>query len=66
MTMRRTDKKLQDALPARIKAVSFDLGDTLVSYGKPLNWKSLYIPALKSVTEKCKFVDIDNKYILDP
>lgn len=37
-----------------IKAVSFDIGHTLVKYNNPLNWKSLYEPALKHVFEKCE------------
>lgn len=36
-----------------IKAVSFDIGHTLVRYNNPLNWKSLYEPALRKVSEKC-------------
>ena len=37
-----------------IKAVSFDIGHTLVRYNNPLNWKSLYEPALMRVSESCK------------
>ena len=36
-----------------IKAVSFDIGGTLVRYNNPLNWKSLYEPALKNAFKKC-------------
>ncbi|MEA4823094.1 MAG: HAD family hydrolase [Clostridiaceae bacterium] len=36
-----------------IKAVSFDIGHTLVRYNNPLNWKSLYEPALRTVSERC-------------
>jgi putative hydrolase of the HAD superfamily len=36
-----------------IKAVSFDIGYTLVRYNNPLNWKSLYEPALMRVSESC-------------
>jgi len=32
-----------------IKAVSFDIGQTLVKYNSPLNWESLYEPALSRV-----------------
>jgi len=39
----------------KIKAVSFDIGDTLVKYNNPLNWKSLYEPALKQVSKQCGF-----------
>ena len=38
-----------------IKAVSFDIGGTLVRYNNPLNWKSLYEPALMRVSEQCGF-----------
>lgn len=37
----------------RIKAVSFDIGHTLVRYNNPLNWKALYEPALRQVLERC-------------
>lgn len=40
-------------MPMRIKAVSFDIGHTLVSYKNPLNWKSLYAPALRQVSRRC-------------
>ena len=30
-----------------IKAVVFDIGETLVRYNKQLNWSKLYRPALK-------------------
>lgn len=36
-----------------IKAVVFDIGHTLVHYKNPLNWKSLYEPALRNVSEQC-------------
>src|SRR5687768_1608086 len=37
-----------------IKAVGFDLGETLVHYGDaPLNWKSLYEDALCQVGAAC-------------
>ena len=45
-----------------IKAVSFDIGHTLVRYNNPLNWKSLYEPALKQVVEKCG-IALSNKHI---
>ncbi|MEA4965600.1 MAG: HAD family hydrolase [Oscillospiraceae bacterium] len=38
----------------KIKAVSFDVGNTLVRYNNPLNWKTLYIPALEQVVEQCR------------
>jgi len=37
----------------KIKAVSFDIGNTLVNYSNPLNWKSMYTPALRRVMEQC-------------
>jgi len=43
-----------------IKAVSFDIGHTLVRYNNPLNWKSLYEPALKRVFEKCS-IDLSDE-----
>ena len=45
-----------------IKAVSFDIGRTLVRYNNPLNWKSLYEPALKNVFEKCS-IDLSDEGI---
>ncbi len=38
-----------------IKAVVFDIGHTLVHYKNPLNWRSLYEPALKGVAEQCGY-----------
>ena len=32
-----------------IKAVIFDIGQTLIYYNNPLNWQSLYSPAIKQV-----------------
>lgn len=45
----------------KIKAVSFDIGHTLVRYQNPLNWKSLYGPALEQVAEKCG-MDLTDEY----
>ena len=39
----------------KIKAISFDIGHTLVKYNNPLNWKSLYEPALTQAAESCGF-----------
>ncbi|BAK97512.1 hypothetical protein OBV_03140 [Oscillibacter valericigenes Sjm18-20] len=39
----------------KIKAVAFDIGHTLVRYNSPLNWKSLYEPALRQVSKRCAF-----------
>ncbi len=38
-----------------IKAVVFDIGHTLVHYKNPLNWRSLYEPALKNVAQICRY-----------
>lgn len=35
----------------QIRAVSFDIGHTLVRYNNPLNWKALYAPALRQMGE---------------
>lgn len=45
-----------------IKAVSFDIGHTLVRYNNPLNWSSLYSPALKEIVRRCG-VDFSDEYI---
>ena len=39
-----------------IKAVSFDIGHTLVKYNNPLNWKSLYGQALEHASRECGVV----------
>jgi putative hydrolase of the HAD superfamily len=40
-----------------MKAVGFDLGDTLIfNEGTPMNWKSLYHDALNSVTTACNCI----------
>ena len=36
-----------------IKAVVFDIGQTLIHYNNPLNWKALYKPAIEQVMEAC-------------
>lgn len=36
----------------KIKAVVFDIGQTLVYYPKPLNWSALYRPAFESIAKK--------------
>ena len=38
-----------------IKAVIFDIGQTLVQYKNPLNWSKLYRPAFQSVADKCGY-----------
>ncbi len=45
-----------------IKAVVFDIGHTLVHYKNPLNWKSLYEPALKNVEQQCKYQLTEKNY----
>lgn len=40
----------------QIKTVAFDVGHTLVRYNNPLNWKKLYIPALKQAAEKSRLI----------
>lgn len=45
-----------------IKAVVFDIGHTLVHYKNPLNWKSLYGPALKNVAQQCKYQLTEKNY----
>lgn len=36
-----------------IKVISFDVGHTLINYKNPLNWTSLYRPALCEAAAKC-------------
>ena len=36
----------------RIKAVVFDIGQTLVHYPIPLNWSALYRPAFEHIEQK--------------
>lgn len=36
-----------------IRAVIFDIGQTLVEYRKPLNWSRLYRPALEQAAGTC-------------
>ena len=36
-----------------VKAIVFDIGQTLVEYKMPLNWSKLYRPAFESVADKC-------------
>lgn len=45
-----------------IKAVVFDIGQTLVQYHKPLNWKELYRPALLQTASKCNYVLREEDY----
>jgi putative hydrolase of the HAD superfamily len=38
-----------------IKAVCFDVGHTLIKYNNPLDWSSLYRPALEASATSCGF-----------
>lgn len=38
-----------------LRAVIFDIGQTLVEYKKPLNWSKLYRPAFESVADQCGY-----------
>ena len=46
----------------KIKAVIFDIGQTLVYYPIPLNWSELYRPAFESIAEKRKLNITENEY----
>ena len=46
----------------KIKAVIFDIGQTLVYYPIPLNWSKLYRPAFESIAEKYKLNITENEY----
>ena len=46
----------------KIKAVIFDIGQTLVYYPFPLNWSELYRPAFQSIAEKRKLNITENEY----
>lgn len=45
-----------------VKAVVFDIGHTLVHYKNPLNWRSLYKPALKNVASLCNYQLTEKNY----
>ncbi len=45
-----------------MKAVVFDIGQTLVEYKKPLNWSKLYRPAFESIADKCGYAFSDSHY----
>ena len=45
-----------------LKAIVFDIGQTLVNYNKPLNWSELYRPAFESISEKCGYTFSDSHY----
>lgn len=46
-----------------IKAIGFDIGQTIIQYNKPLNWKSLYRPALEQVLFKCNIPITEDKIL---
>ena len=46
----------------KIKAVIFDIGQTLVHYPIPLNWSVLYRPAFESIAEKYKLNITESEY----
>ncbi|MBD5453323.1 MAG: HAD family hydrolase [Lachnospiraceae bacterium] len=45
-----------------MKAIVFDIGQTLVEYNKPLNWSELYRPAFESIADKCGYTFSDSHY----
>lgn len=45
-----------------MKAIVFDIGQTLVEYQKPLNWSKLYRPAFESISDKCGYTFSENHY----
>lgn len=45
-----------------IKAVVFDIGQTLVEYKMPLNWSELYRPAFERVAEACGYTFSDKQF----
>ena len=45
-----------------IKAIVFDIGQTLTYYPIPLNWSKLYRPAFEAVSEKLGFAISDEEY----
>jgi len=48
----------------KIKAVAFDIGNTLVRYTSPLNWKALYRPALLEVMDRCGVENTEERVLL--
>ena len=45
-----------------VKAVIFDIGETLVRYNKPLNWSKLYRPALEKMVNDCNLNFSENDF----
>lgn len=46
-----------------IKAIGFDIGQTIIQYNKPLNWKALYRPTLEQVLFKCNIPITEDKIL---
>lgn len=46
----------------KIKAVIFDIGQTLVYYPIPLNWSALYRPVFESIAKKYNLNITENEY----
>lgn len=44
------------------KAIVFDIGRTLIGYNKPLNWSSLYRPALEHISNECNYHLTEHQY----
>lgn len=44
------------------KSVVFDIGRTLIGYNKPLNWFSLYRPAMEYISNQCGYNFNENDY----
>jgi len=47
-----------------IKAIGFDIGNTLINYPHPLSWKSLYQAALAKVMRDCQISESDTRLAL--
>ncbi|MCL1788158.1 MAG: hypothetical protein FWG38_09250, partial [Defluviitaleaceae bacterium] len=47
-----------------IKAVGFDIGNTLINYPHPLSWKSLYPAALSKVMRDCQMSESGTRIAL--
>lgn len=45
-----------------IKAIVFDIGQTLVNYSKPLNWSKLYRPVFESIADNCGYIFSERHY----
>jgi len=45
----------------KIKAIGFDVGHTLIDYNNPLNWSSLYKPAIIKMLNECNLAFSENR-----